>query len=129
MSTMRDVTPGKTTVTPEVLLDIVRLEVEKVPGVYALAPVPGMFNRILRRSRTGVRLTLEGEVVDADVHVILEHNVNLRQTAREIQKAVAQALERLVGFRVGRVNVYIEDLHIPAEAHEAQPSARATEDT
>ena len=120
MHANRDVTPGRTTVTPEVLLDIVRLEVQKVPGVHSLAPVPGMFNRILRRSRTGVRLSMEGEVVDAEVYVILNHNVNLRQTAREVQSAVAQALERLVGLRVGRVNVYIEDIHYPPSSTEEE---------
>lgn len=107
------VTPGKTTVAPEVLLDIVRLETEKVPGVYALAPVPGMFNRLLRRGQEGVHLTVDGEVVDVDVYVILEHDVNLRQVSREIQRAIARALDRLVGFTVGRINVHIEDIHYP----------------
>ncbi len=109
----RDLTPGKTTVAPEVLLDIVRLEVEKVPGVHGLAPVPGAFNRLMRRGREGVRLKVDGEMVDVDVYVILEHDVNMRRVSREIQKAVARALERMVGFSVGRVNVHIEDVHYP----------------
>ncbi len=115
----RSVTPGKTTVAPEVLLDIVRLETEKVPGVHTLAPIPGMFNRLLRRGKEGVHLSVEGEVVDVDIYVILEHDVNLRQVSREIQKAVARALERLVGLTVGRVNVHIEDIYYPEVTEDA----------
>ncbi len=117
------VTPGKTTVAPEVLLDIVRLEAQKVPGVHALAPVPGMFNRLLRRGQQGVHLTVDGEVVDVDIYVILEHDVNLRQVSREVQKAIARALERLVGFTVGRINVHIEDIHYPEDDRDEHEEA------
>ncbi len=55
-------------------------------------------------------------MVDVDVYVILEPDVNVRRVSREIQKAVARALERMVGFSVGRVNVHIEDIHYPANA-------------
>ncbi len=105
------VTPGKTTIAPEVLLAIVRLETQKVPGVHALAPVPGAVNRFLRRSEPGVRLQVHDDVVDADIYVILDGHTNLRQVSRDIQRAVAQALERMVGMTPGRINVHIEDLH------------------
>ena len=105
------VTPGKTTIAPEVLLAIVRLETQKVSGVHALAPVPGAVNRFLRRSEPGVRLQVHDDVVDADIYVILDGHTNLRQVSRDIQRAVAQALERMVGMTPGRINVHIEDLH------------------
>ncbi len=112
------VTPGKTTIAPEVLLAIVRLETQKVPGVHALAPVPGAVNRFLRRSEPGVRLQVHDDVVDADIYVVLEGHTNIRRVSREVQKAVAQALERMVGMTPGRINVHIEDLYYPEAGDE-----------
>ncbi len=113
------VTPGKTTIAPEVLLAIVRLETLKVPGVHSLAPVPGAVNRFLRRSEPGVRLQVHDDVVDADIYVVLDGHTNLRQVSREVQKAVAQALEHMVGMTPGRINVHIEDLHYPNNGEDA----------
>jgi len=107
------VTPGKTTIAPEVLLAIVRLETQKIPGVHGLAPVPGAVNRLLRRSEPGVRLQVHDDVVDADIYVVLEGNTNIRRVSRDVQQAVAQALERMVGMTPGRINVHIEDLYYP----------------
>ena len=105
-------TPGTTTVAPEVLVAIARLEALKVPGVYGLAPVPGGVNRLFRRGvDEGVRITIEDGVVDADLYIVLEDNVNLRRVSREVQRAVARAISEMVGMTVGRVNVHIEDVH------------------
>ena len=113
------VTPGKTTIAPEVLLAIVRLETQKVPGVHSLAPIPGAVNRFLRRSEPGVRLQVHDDVVDADIYVVLEGQTNIRQVSREVQRAVAQALERMVGMTPGRINVHIEDLYYPSTTEDA----------
>ena len=108
------VTPGKTTVAPEVLVAIARMATLEVPGVYALCPVPGGVNRLFKRGADeGVRLQITDDVVDVDLYLILEHDVNLRQVSREVQKAVARALGEMVGMTVGHVNVHIEDIHYP----------------
>ena len=109
-------TPGTTTVAPEVLVAIARLEALKVPGVHSLAPVPGGVNRLLRRGvDEGVRIVIEDGVVDADLYIVLDGNVNLRRVSREVQKAVARAISEMVGMTVGHVNVHIEDVHYPKQ--------------
>ena len=109
-----ETTPGTTTVSPEVLVAIARLEALKVPGVYALAPVPGGVNRLFRRGADeGVQIEIADGVVDADLYVVLESNVNVRRVSREIQKAVARAISEMVGMTVGHVNIHIEDIHYP----------------
>ncbi|NPA93415.1 MAG: Asp23/Gls24 family envelope stress response protein [Chloroflexi bacterium] len=109
-----DTTPGTTTVSPDVLVAIARLEALKVPGVYDLAPVPGGVNRLFRKgANEGVQIEIADGVVDADLYVVLESSVNLRRVSREIQKAVARAISEMVGMTVGRINVHIEDIHYP----------------
>ncbi len=109
-----NVTPGKTTIAPDVLLAIMRLEALKVPGVHALAPVPGAVNRFLRRQEQGVRLQIhDDDVVDVDVYVILDGRRNIRQVSRDVQRALAQALDRMLGMTPGRINVHIEDIYFP----------------
>ena len=109
-----ETTPGTTTVAPDVLVAIARLEALKVPGVYDLAPVPGGVNRLFRRgANEGVQIEIADGVVDADLYVVLENSINLRRVSREIQKVVARAISEMVGMTVGHINVHIEDIHYP----------------
>lgn len=106
--------PGKTTIAPEVLLTIVRLTALKVDGLSQLSTVPGGVNRFFRRGYgDGVRIEIEEDTVYADLYVILENNVNIREVSRALQKQVARAISEMVGMRVGRINVHIEDIDYP----------------
>lgn len=106
--------PGKTTIAPEVLLTIVRLTALKVDGLSQLSTVPGGVNRLFRRGYgEGVRIEIEDDTVYADLYVILENDVNIREVSRTLQKKVARAISEMVGMRVGRINVHIEDIDYP----------------
>lgn len=109
--------PGKTTIAPEVLLTIARLTTLKVPGVSRMSPVSGGVNRLFQRGvGEGVRIEIkEGDMVYADLYVVLEHDLNMREVSRKIQHQVARAISEMVGMQVGRVNVHIEDIDYPAE--------------
>ncbi len=105
-------TPGTTTVSPEVLVEIGRMEALKVPGVYGMAPTPSGVSRLLRPGAgEGVCLRVEDNVVDVDLYIIVENGVNLRRVSREVQKAIARAISEMVGMVPGRINVHIEDIH------------------
>jgi uncharacterized alkaline shock family protein YloU len=71
-----------------------------------------MFNRGYDE---GVRIRIEGDRVYADLHVILDHNVNVRDVSRNIQNEVSRTISEMVGMEVGRVNVHIEDIRYPPE--------------
>jgi len=108
---------GKTTIAPEVLLTIVRLTTLGVPGVSRMSPTPGGVNRLFRRGvGEGVRLDIrEDDQVYADLYVILQADVNVRDVSRLIQHHVARAITEMVGMTVGRVDVHIEDIDYPVE--------------
>jgi uncharacterized alkaline shock family protein YloU len=109
--TEKNDTPGKTTVSPDVLVTIARLSTLVVPGVSRMAPIPGGVNRLFRRgSGDGVRIETEENTVFADLYVTLKRDVNIREVSRNIQKQVARAIQEMVGMEIGHVNIHIEDI-------------------
>jgi len=103
---------GRTTIAPDVLVSIVKLTVLSVTGVSGLAPIPGRVNLVLKHEAIdGVELTVENNTVYADVHVIFERDVNVREVSRSIQNQVSRAVKEMVGMEVGKVNVHVEDIN------------------
>jgi len=112
---------GKTTVSPAVLLTITQLTALQVPGVYQMSSMPGGVNRLFHRGcGEGVRLDIEDEVVYADLYLILEENVNIRDVSRQVQQSVARIISETIGMQVGRVNIHIDDIHYSTEKNPAQ---------
>lgn len=108
--------PGKTTVAPEVLLTIARLTTLQVEGVHQMSAVPAGVKGFLRREvAEGVHLQVQDDVVYLDIYVVLDHDVNVRETGRRIQQEVARAIRETVGMPVGAVNVHVQDIAYPAE--------------
>ena len=110
---------GKTTVSPDVLVTIVRLSALSVPGVSRMAQVPGGVNRLFKRGiGDGVRIQVEDNVVTANLYLILREHVNLREVSRNVQHQVARALQEMVGMDIGGIEIHIEDIDMD-EAPEA----------
>jgi len=102
---------GKTTVSPEVLLTIIRLNTLEVPGVSRMSTIPSGVNRLFNRKYgEGVRLDIEDDTVSADLFLILKSDVNIREVSRRVQKRVARTIMETVGMDVGRINIHIEDI-------------------
>ncbi len=103
--------PGKTTVSPDVLISIAKLSALGVPGVSRMAATPGGVNRLFRKgANEGVRIEIEEEIVYADVYLVLKEDVNIREVSRSVQRKVARAIQEMVGMDVGHVNIHIEDI-------------------
>jgi len=109
--------PGKTTVSPEVLLTIARLTALKVEGVNRMSNVPGGVNRLFQRGLgDGVRLEVHNDSINADLYLVLNAGYNVRDVSRQVQLQVARALSEMVGMRVGQVNIHIEDIDFTASS-------------
>ncbi len=103
--------PGKTTVAPDVLVEIARMAALKVSGVHAMAPVSGGVNRLFGRGISdGVRISINDDIVYADMYIILDNGVNIRDISRTIQQKVTRAITEMVGMDVGEVNIHIENV-------------------
>lgn len=103
--------PGVTSIAPGVLVRVAQLTALTVEGVAGMAPIPGGVNRLFRKgSGEGVRIEIENNTVSADLHLIMEHGVDVRAVSREVQREVARAMEEMVGMQVERVDVHIEEI-------------------
>ena len=103
--------PGKTFISPSVLITVAKLAALGVPGVARMSPVPGGVNQLFRRgSADGVRLETSGDVVSADLYLVVEKDYNMREVARQVQREVARAVREMVGLEIGRLDVHLEDI-------------------
>jgi uncharacterized alkaline shock family protein YloU len=110
-------TPGKTTVAPDVLTTIARLSALSVPGVRRMAPVSGGVNRLFRRGASdGVQIEVQANTVFADLFLVLEQDVNIREVSRNVQQQVARALQEMVGMDIGDIDIHIEDIEYEGAA-------------
>jgi uncharacterized alkaline shock family protein YloU len=109
--------PGKTTIAPDVLHTIARLTTLGVEGVSRMCPDPAVkMNRIFKRAQAeGVHMEVKDETVFVDLYVIINNNFNIREVSLNIQRSVTRAITEMVGMRVGRVNVHVEDIDYPME--------------
>lgn len=108
---------GRTTIAPDVLLNITKLTTLNVAGVKRMSSVSGGVNRWLTKgANEGVRLQVKDDQVSADLYIILAHDVNIREVSRNVQSQVARAIQEMVGMQVGTINIHIEDIDFPEEA-------------
>lgn len=106
--------PGKTTIAPEVLITIARLTALSTPGVNRLSTTPGDVNQFFKRGfnvSEGVRISVEDDAVYADIYVIMDSDVNVREVGHNLQAQVTRAISEMVGMEVGKVNVHVEDIN------------------
>ncbi len=109
-------TPGKTTISVDVILTIARLTTLEVPGVSRMSSVPSRrFKTMLlhRQEEDGLHIEVVDDLVYTDLYVILKQDVNIREVGRNIQIAVARAITEMIGMQVGDVNVHVEDIGYP----------------
>lgn len=103
--------PGRTTVSPDVLITIARMAALSVPGVSGMAPVAGGVDRFFRRGlNQGIRIWVRDNVVTGDIFVIVRDDVNLREVGRNVQQQVARAIQEMVGMDVVQLDVHIENI-------------------
>jgi uncharacterized alkaline shock family protein YloU len=105
-------TNGKTTIAPDVLLNIASLTTLSTDGVSRLSSPPGGVSRLWTRGhqQEGVRIEIAETTVNVDLFVILKQDVNVRQVSRNIQQSVSRAISEMVGMTSGNINVHIEDI-------------------
>lgn len=108
---------GKTTVAPDVLINIARLSALSVAGVSRMADVSGGVNRLFKRGiHDGVRIEVEDNVIVADLYIILKQDVNIREVSRNIQHQVARAIQEMIGMEIGSIDIHIEEIDFEGEA-------------
>jgi len=83
------------------------VEVEGVNGLYYLhgKEITHMIGK--RGFSRGVKISVEGEEITIDVHIVAEMGFAISEVGAKIQKAVISAIEDTVGTKVCAVNVHV----------------------
>ena len=106
---------GRIEVAPEVLATIAQYAVRRIEGFAQMAPIPphiaSMFRRATRQD--GIVLDIVDNRARFNIYVIMEPQVNVLKASREMQTAVTEAIDTLVGIPVDAVNVHVEDVTYP----------------
>lgn len=121
--TEKFVTPGKTTISIDVILTIAKLTTLDVPGVNRMSQVPSKRFRTMllhRQEQDGLHVEVADDVVYTDIYVVLDSDVNIREVGRNIQTAVARAITDMIGMQVGVINVHVEDIAYPMAPEAAE---------
>lgn len=114
-------TAGTTTIVDPVVAKIAGIAAREVPGVHALGGGAARVVGAIREAMGGTDLTQGVKVevgetqVAADVTIVVAYPEPLQRVADDVRRAVAAAIETLVGMEVAEINVTVSDVHIPGD--------------
>ena len=109
-------TSGKTTIEPEVLINIAKLAALSVDGVSRMSPGPHSIESIFKSNYSGgVNIEVENNTVYVDLYLVLKSDSDLYKTSEKVQNKVARSITEMVGMEIGHVNVHIEDVDFLSE--------------
>jgi uncharacterized alkaline shock family protein YloU len=102
--------PGRTTVSPGVLMAIARMAALGVAGVKGVGRPTASGNVFRRREAEGVRMFIQDGLVSGDIYLVLKGGMNIREVGREVQNQVARAIQETVGTPVSRIDIHVENI-------------------
>ena len=121
---------GTTTIDDVVVSKIAGIAAREVSGVDALGGGGArMIGNILESfgGSEDVRQGVDVEVADGtariDIAITAEYGVAIHELAEAIRRNIMNAVERMTGLSVERVNVVVHDVKLPKEESEAEDQA------
>lgn len=84
-------------------------------GVVGLAPrnlAEGLAHSITHEPTRGVSVHFDGEIIDIDIHVIIEYGTRVTSVANSVANTVRFHVEKALGLKVNAVNVHVAGLRV-----------------
>jgi uncharacterized alkaline shock family protein YloU len=106
-----DLEHGRLTISRDAVAEIVAATGLACYGVVGLSAGTRV-GRILRRE--GISVEGDATALRIELHVVVEHGLNLAEVASTVRSQVAYDVERLTGLRVGAVEVVIQRVRASA---------------
>ncbi len=106
---------GRVAITDDAVAQIVGLTAAECYGVVAMT-APGRIGRLLARDPTtrGIAVTGSERGLSIELHVVVEHGLNLAEVASTVRNRVAYEVGRMTGLPVTAVEVHIDDVRVTA---------------
>jgi uncharacterized alkaline shock family protein YloU len=102
---------GRLTIARDAVAEIVAETALACYGVVGVS-AGSRVGRILRRE--GISVDGDAKAVRVELHVVVEHGLNLAEVAATVRSQVAYDVERLTGLRVAVVEVVIQRVRASA---------------
>ncbi|MBU4365550.1 MAG: Asp23/Gls24 family envelope stress response protein [Verrucomicrobia bacterium] len=110
---------GAIRVHNSVIAAIARLAALKVPGVVEMSGsfAEGLASMVGKASfDRGVKVDMEDQKLNLDLHVVIAFGVRIPQVAWRIQNDVRNAVEDMTGKKIGLINVIVQGVRPPEPA-------------
>jgi len=115
----KETTPiGRIHISPNAVATIAYRATMESYGVVGLAPrnlAQELANNISHDPTRGIAVRFDGEMIDIDVHVIVEYGTRVATVADSVANTVRFHVEKALGLKVNSVNVHVAGLRISNE--------------
>ncbi|WP_216205531.1 Asp23/Gls24 family envelope stress response protein [Amycolatopsis aidingensis] len=123
---------GKTTIASSVVQKVAGIAAREVSGVNALGGgVSRAFGAIRERipgsgtvTTSGVSVEVGEKQAAVDLDLVVEYGARIVDVARAVRRNVITTVEQITGLDVIEVNISVNDIHLPEENGEEEPSSR-----
>ena len=123
---------GTTRIDDVVVSKIAGIAAREVSGVAALGGGGARMMGSIRESfgasedvRQGVSVEVNNGTASIDIAIIAEYGVAIHELAEAIRRNIMNAVERMTGLSVDRVDVVVDDVKLPREEDESTETAPA----
>ena len=120
---------GQTTIADPVVSKVAGLAAREVGGVYELGGgVARALGAVAQRlpvgdnASQGLSVEVGEKEAAIDLTVIVEYGESIPRVAQQIRENVVRRIEGITGLSVTEVNVAVNDLHLPGDDHDDEPS-------
>ncbi|MDQ6731602.1 MAG: Asp23/Gls24 family envelope stress response protein [Actinomycetota bacterium] len=120
---------GRTTIADPVVTKVAGLAAREVGGVYQLGGgVSRALGAVTQRlpgqdsSTQGVSVEVGEKEAAVDLTVVVEYGESIPRVAQQIRENVVRRIEGITGLSVTEVNVAVNDLHLPSDDQDDEPS-------
>jgi uncharacterized alkaline shock family protein YloU len=120
---------GQTTIADPVVTKVAGLAAREVGGVYELGGgVARALGAVAQRlpvgdnTSQGVSVEVGEKEAAIDLTVIVEYGESIPKVAQQIRENVVRRIEGITGLSVTEVNVSVNDLHLPGDDDDDEPS-------
>ncbi len=120
---------GQTTIADPVVTKVAGIAAREVGGVYQLGggvarALGAVTNRLPGGDSTtqGVSVEVGEKEAAVDLTVVVEYGESIPRVAQQIRENVVRRIEGITGLTVTEVNVAVNDLHLPSDDQDDEPS-------
>lgn len=123
---------GTTSIDDVVVSKIAGIAAREVSGVAALGGGGARMMGSIRESfgasedvRQGVTVEVANGSANIDIAIIAEYGVAIHELAEAIRRNIMNAVERMTGLSVNRVDVVVHDVKLPKDENEQEDTTPA----